>query len=253
MEAANSVSTAVFELKSDQFTLPNLRLLGADMHQLADQLEARVNQSPAFFLNTPVVIDLGPLPDDSDVDFALLVGLMRGHGMVPIGIRGGSKRQQELAELMELAVLAERRSAPATSAANAQTESASTSAERPSEATQKRPLTGMKPAQSKIITTPVRSGQRVYAAGADLIITAAVSSGAEVIADGNIHVYGTLRGRALAGVKGNRQARIFCHRLQAELIAVAGQYRVNEAIPENLTNNPVQVFLTDRKLNIEPI
>lgn len=252
MEAANPASTAVFELKSDQFTLPNLRLLGTDMMQLADQLEARVIQSPGFFLNTPVVIDLGPLPDDSDVDFALLVGLMRGHGMVPIGIRGGSKRQQELAELMELAVLAERRPAP-NKAPDATPKSASTVANAAQQASSKRPVTALKPAPSKLVTQPVRSGQRVYAPGADLIITAAVSSGAEVIADGNIHVYGTLRGRALAGVKGNRQARIFCHRLQAELVAVAGQYRVNEAIAENLTQTPVQVFLTDRKLNIEPI
>ena len=102
MQAVKNASTATFELKSDQFSLPNLRLLNTDMDRLADQLEQQVNRSPAFFLNTPVVIDLGLITENNnEVDFALLVGLMRGHGMIPIGIRGGSKQQQEMAELMQ--------------------------------------------------------------------------------------------------------------------------------------------------------
>ena len=246
MEAATSEATQVFELKSGRFTLPNLRLFHTNMDQFADQLEKQVSMAPAFFQNTPVVIDLSQLSGEStDVDFALLVGLMRGQGMIPIGIRGGTPRQQELAELMELAVLSEQqkneRAKPTVNKVIADKKTG-LKATKP-----------LKPQGSKLVSRPIRSGQRVYAAGGDLIITAHVSSGAEVIADGNIHIYGTLRGRALAGVKGNREARIFCHNLQAELISIAGQYRVNESLTEEQMNRPVQVGLSGKRLEIQSL
>jgi len=249
MQVVEDSLPPVFELKSGHFTLPNLRLLSTDMDRLADQLEVQVSRAPGFFHNTPIVIDLGLLTEmNVEVDFALLVGLMRGHGMVPIGIRGGSKRQQEMAELMELAILSDR-------------QQAGTKAQRPATekppaadaAAVKKPLVKLKSGLSKIISAPVRSGQRIYAPGGDLIITSQVSSGAEVIADGNIHIYGTLRGRALAGVKGNRNARIFCRNLQAELIAIAGQYLVNESLEEKHMNKPVQIALAGKKLDIQTI
>ncbi|WP_373508014.1 septum site-determining protein MinC, partial [Thiocapsa sp.] len=104
-----------------------------------------------------------------------------------------------------------------------------------------------------LVTRPVRSGQRVYAVGGDLSIIAAVSSGAELMADGNIHVYGPLRGRALAGMKGNTAARIFCQDLQAELVSVAGHYRVSENIPSELRGVPVQIYLDQKILRIEKL
>jgi septum site-determining protein MinC len=104
-----------------------------------------------------------------------------------------------------------------------------------------------------LVTRPVRSGQRVYAAGGDLSIIASVSSGAELMADGNIHVYGPLRGRALAGMKGNTDARIFCQDLQAELVSVAGHYRVSENIPSELRGVPVQIYLDQKILRIEKL
>ncbi|MGD2118708.1 MAG: septum site-determining protein MinC [Chromatiales bacterium] len=241
MQAKPQQAAQTFELKSGHFNLPNLRLLDTDMNRLADELYEQVQQAPAFFLNTPVVIDLGLLSEqNAEVDFALLVGLMRGHGMVPIGIKGGSKHQQEMAELMELAILAEGNNNANQPRPNATAEAAPVP-----------PKVISKPAISKLVTTPVRSGQRIYAAGADLIITSQVSSGAEVIADGNIHVYGSLRGRALAGVKGNREARIFCQKLQAELIAVAGHYMVNENFTPQQMGKPVQISLSGKALNIE--
>ena len=96
-------------------------------------------------------------------------------------------------------------------------------------------------------------GQRVYASGGDLVVLAQVSSGAEVMADGHIHVYAPLRGRALAGVKGNQEARIFCHNLQAELVSVAGHYRVSENIPPELKGMPVQIYLDHDVLRIEKL
>jgi septum site-determining protein MinC len=103
-----------------------------------------------------------------------------------------------------------------------------------------------------LITTPIRSGQRVYAAG-DLIIVAPVSPGTEILAEGNIHVYGALRGRALAGVQGNTEARIFCNDLQAELISIAGNYKISEDLNPNVRNKPVQIFLDKHTLVIKEI
>ncbi len=230
-----SSQDAVFELKAGHFTLPNLRLLSANLDALDEQLLARVQQAPGFFRNTPVVIDLTRMAEhDGKIDFALLVGLMRGYGMVPVAVQGGSAQHQEMAQFLELAVLSNNKSAkPAPVASNQNPDYKSVSA--------------------KLVTSPVRSGQRVYAAGRDLIILASVSSGAEVIADGNIHIYGALRGRALAGVKGNREARIFCQKLHAELVAVAGQYRVSEQLEASRLGLPAQIRLSENKLLIEKL
>ena len=105
---------------------------------------------------------------------------------------------------------------------------------------------------TKLITHPIRSGQRIYAAG-DLVIMAQVSAGAEIIAEGNIHVYSTLRGRALAGVQGNIEARIFCFDLQAELISIAGNYKVSEDLGASARNKPVQIYLQEKALIIKDI
>jgi septum site-determining protein MinC len=102
-----------------------------------------------------------------------------------------------------------------------------------------------------IQAAPVRSGQQVYAENRDLTVLAAVGAGAEVIADGSIHIYGALRGRALAGAQGNEKARIFCREFHAELVAVAGHYKVLDEIPKELHGKPVQVWLDNNgQLNI---
>ena len=242
MSATNpqrSAADPCFELKADSFTLPVIRLLGTDLEGLSEQLLDKVNQAPEFFQNSPVIIDLHAVRQtETAVDFALLLGLLRGYGIVPVGVRGGNPNQNEVAQTMELAILSERRAKP--------TATQSPSKTRPAPA-------GSGSSGARIITRPVRSGQRVYAAGGDLVVTAAVSSGAELLADGNIHVYGPLRGRALAGVKGNRQARIFCQQLQAELVSVAGHYRVSENLDSAVRSGPVQVHLDERRLLIEPL
>jgi septum site-determining protein MinC len=104
-----------------------------------------------------------------------------------------------------------------------------------------------------VITQPVRSGRQVYAHQGDLVVLATASPGAELLADGHIHVYGPLRGRALAGVSGDTRARIFCRSLEAELVSVAGYWRVRDDIPEDLIGKPVQIFLEDERVMIEPL
>ncbi|MGB9647734.1 MAG: septum site-determining protein MinC, partial [Stellaceae bacterium] len=106
-------------------------------------------------------------------------------------------------------------------------------------------------AKSRLITQPVRSGTQIYVRGADLVVTAPVSPGAEIMADGNIHVYAALRGRALAGAGGDAEARIFCSRLEAELVSIAGHYLVSDQIPAEHRGLPVQIALVDDRLTIE--
>ncbi|HSQ06247.1 MAG TPA: septum site-determining protein MinC [Chromatiaceae bacterium] len=238
---------AAFELKAAGFTLPVIRLLGLDMDAVAEQLGAKVEQAPDFFRNTPVVIDLTGLTETAgDVQFPQLVGLLRGYGMIPFGVRGGTQVQHSAAEAMELAILGDALVRRVGAAARPGQETGQP--QRPE--TEGRPI----PASGfTLITRPVRSGQRVYASGGDLSVVAAVSAGAELMADGNIHVYGALRGRALAGMKGDTDARIFCQNLEAELVSVAGHYRVSENIPKELKGVPVQIFLDQNILRIEKI
>src|SRR3984893_16049632 len=105
-------------------------------------------------------------------------------------------------------------------------------------------------AAPRLVTEPVRSGTQIYARGTDLVVTAAVSPGAELVADGNIHVYGALRGRAMAGASGDVEARIFCSRLEAELVSIAGRYLVSEQLPAEQRGFPVQIVLVDDQLTI---
>jgi septum site-determining protein MinC len=162
-------------------------------------------------------------------------------------VRGGGAAQNEAARAMELAILGD-----SARAAGRQ---------QPAEGAQAEPQVdapvgddhGDHTPVSMLVDRPIRSGQRLYAAGGDLTIVGPVSSGAELMADGNIHVYGPLRGRVIAGLKGDIGARIFCRSLEAELVSVAGHYRVSENIPMDLKGRSVQVFLDHEVLRIEPI
>ncbi len=245
-----------FELKAASFTLPIIRLLDSDIEAVAARLGAKVEQAPDFFHHTPVVIDLSDFPTtEGAAGLPLLVGLLRGYGMIPFGVRGGNKDQNAAAEALELAILRDSYVRASKSASTVVSESELVTEElqpRTSGAPKEPPVRKANPG-SILVSRPVRSGQRVYASGGDLSIIAAVSSGAELMADGNIHVYGALRGRALAGMNGNLDARIFCQDLQAELVSIAGHYRVSENIPAEMRGFPVQIFLDQKILRIEKI
>lgn len=248
----------VLELKAAAFTLPVIRLFGVDMDAVETELAPKVSQAPSFFRNTPVVIDLMALSDaDAEVGFPQLVGLLRGMGMMPVGVRGGSSAQHEAAQAMELAILGDaHKPRQRVSASEVEHSDASLTPVQESAAVRP-PRTGGAAATvvsaSLLVDRPVRSGQRVYAAGGDLTVVAAVSSGAELMADGNIHIYAPMRGRVIAGLKGDANARIFCQDMRAELVSVAGHYRVSENIPADLKGKRVQVFLDHEVLRIEPL
>ena len=245
---------ASFELRATTFTLPTLRLFAGDLAALSQFLEPKIAQAPEFFRNAPVVVDLTHLPTEVALDFPLLVGVLRGLGMLPIGVRGGSAVHRETAQLMDLAILSQGSRGPAAGVRTTPPAQAAPAAAAPAPTPSATPVPALVPGgPGKIVSRPVRSGQRVYAQGGDLVVLAAVSSGAELMADGHIHVYGALRGRALAGVKGNADARIFCSDLRAELVSVAGHYRVSEGLDPGLAGRPVQVALRDGRLIIEAL
>ncbi|MGY1425382.1 septum site-determining protein MinC [Lysobacter sp. A289] len=246
------------ELKIGQVGIANLRIRSLDVPRLTEEMRSRVQRAPNLFKNAAVVIDfggLGQMPDLATAG-ALMDGL-RQAGVLPVALAYGSSDTEQLADALGLPLLAKFRAqyergdetSPAASPA------AVPAAAPPREKAAPQPATPAKAATSKaspgmIHATLVRSGQQVYADHRDLTVLTGVSAGAEVIADGSVHIYGPLRGRALAGAQGNEQARIFCREFHAELIAIAGHYKVLEDIPTELRGRAVQAWLQDGQLQL---
>lgn len=225
-----------FELKGRMLTLSVLRVLTTDLEALAAQLHERMSAMPGLFEHLPVVLDLEGL-QGQDPDLPALLHALRQKGLIPVGMRAGDDP-----------ALAERAAAAGLGIMNIGVEPV-----KRTEPVRERPAAAPAPAAGLVIKQPVRSGQQIYARGGDLIVLAPVSAGAEVLADGHIHVYGPLRGRALAGVQGNVDARIFCQSLEAELVSVAGAYQISENIQTTERGRPVQIYLDGETLCITPL
>ncbi|GAB4359887.1 MAG: septum site-determining protein MinC [Immundisolibacter sp.] len=230
--------TPSFRLKGSLVTLSILKPLNTDLPAIEAGLEQRVSQAPALFDRAPLLIDLADLPADAELDLPALKALVARHGFVPVAVRGGGEAAAAQAAALGLGVLGDSRlpvdPPPAPQPA----------AENPPPASEP---SAPAPAATRLVTEPVRSGQQVYSRG-DLIVLAGVSPGAELLAEGHIHVYGPLRGRALAGLRGDTRARIYCRALEAELIAVAGCFQVAEDIDPGLHGRPAQVYLNGEDL-----
>ncbi|WP_305909069.1 septum site-determining protein MinC [Methylomarinum sp. Ch1-1] len=240
---------AALEFKSTSLNVPALMLISNNLVHIEHQLQEKIAQAPEFFKYSPVLIDLRELNKrEQTLNLADIVNVLRTHHFLPIGIRGGSEEQNQSAIELNLPVHSAHASQP--DANNPQTEKTIVPETEQSQK-QSEPAAAAT-LENKTVTHPVRSGQRVYAKG-DLIVTATVSAGAEIMAEGNIHVYGSLRGRALAGVQGNCDSRIFCSDLQAELISIAGNYKISDELDDSMRNKPVQISLQDQALIIEAI
>lgn len=238
-------SEACFKLKGSRVTMTILELYRYDYQSFNATLATAVNSAPDFFNQTPVILSLEKCDQDGFIDFIELGELCREYGLVPVAIRGGSEEQTLSANVAGLPRL------PAATG-----NSSGRSSESPAEAVTIREVeieVEVPVSANKVITTPIRSGQQVYAPGGDLVVIAPVSAGAEILADGNIHVYGPLRGRALAGVKGDTSARIFCQCLEAELISIAGNYKVNEDLQKEHWKESIQARLEGDQLVISPL
>ena len=238
------------ELKIGQVGIANLRVRTLDVAQLSREMRERVERAPKLFGRAPVIIDFGGLAQmpDAATARALLEGL-RGAGVLPVGLSYGTRETEQLAEQLGLPLLAKFRAQyePVAAAAPPARRESAPAEPAPAKAA-KAPAAAASP--GLVQKTPVRSGQQLYAENRDLTVLSTVGAGAEVIADGSIHIYGTLRGRALAGAQGNTDARIFCREFHAELVAIAGHYKVLEDVPKELRGKPVQVWLEKEQLMI---
>jgi septum site-determining protein MinC len=237
--AGNLVQGAVFTVMVVRAGL--LRDTAFEM-ELAEQ----ISRSPRFFLNAPVVLDLRDMAGFTTADeFAEASEVLRRNTLMLVGIQNAVPEQVEAAAAAGLASFApnstQPRRAPAQPAPFPEPSSPGPPPRQP-----ERPTA----AKTLLVTQPVRSGTQIYARGADLVVTAAVSPGAEIMADGNIHVYAPLRGRALAGAAGDADARIFCSRFEAELVSIAGRYLVSEQMPPEERGLRVQIALVDDRLTI---
>ncbi|MEY4753678.1 MAG: septum site-determining protein MinC [Pseudomonadota bacterium] len=235
---------AVFDIKSASLTLVALVLKEADLGALEREFGRRFGASPDFFNHDPVVIDLGQLRSGAaELDLPGLLALLRRYRMAPVAVRGGTAAQIEAALAAGLGEVPDP-SGPAHQAPTLVQEVVVQEVVREVPAA---PVT-------MVVDKPLRSGQQIYAKGADLVVLALVSYGAEVIADGSIHVYAPLRGKAIAGATGNAGARIFATCMEPELISIAGIYRTTETpLPKEVLGKPAQIRLDGERLLVEAI
>ncbi|AYN26308.1 MULTISPECIES: septum site-determining protein MinC [Buttiauxella] len=234
------MSNTPIELKGSSFTLSVLHLHDAQPEVILQALQEKVSQAPAFLKNAPVVVNVASL--DGSVNWKKVQQAVVSSGLRVVGISGckdeALKKEIERAGLPLLTEGKEK---------NSRAKAAPVEIAAPVE-----PVVNSI-TKTRLIDTPVRSGQRIYAPNCDLIITNHVSAGAELIADGNIHVYGMMRGRALAGASGDRDAQIFCTNLAAELVSIAGEYWLSEQIPADYYGKAARLSLASGALSVQPL
>jgi septum site-determining protein MinC len=243
--AIQATTPATFEIKSANLPLVALLLKSTDLVALERELRLRFGDIPDFFDQDPLMIDLSPLQAAArngasvgSIDFPALITLLGSYQLVPISVKGGTAGH--MAEALRAGLL------PVPDAQIVTSRAATTTPAAPAAPIQAAapPPVATAPLGAMVIDRPLRSGQQVYARGRDLVVLAMVNAGAEVIADGHIHVYAPLRGKAMAGARGNTDARIFSLAMEAELISIAGVYRTAEnPLPEGLVGQPTQVRL----------
>lgn len=263
MSSHTAVKTGV-ELKGGMYTFMSLKLATTSLDLIDETLADKVQQAPGFFKDTPIVLDLTLLNSEQleSMDPDKLLKSIRRHQLIPI-VASVQDNSSQFASALTLPLIdggvrsssVSTADKPAASDSAASGNTATSTAKPVTDAEQLDPVQEIQYVVKTpmLVKKPIRSGQQVYARDTDLIIMGQVGPGAEVIADNNIHVYGALRGRAICGVSGNNSARIFCQSLEAELVSVAGNYRMLEMIPENLRGKPAQISLDNDRLSIEPL
>ena len=263
-KAAVPARDSACEIRFGQVGLAQVRLRSVDANAIHDELAARLASAPQMFERTAVCLDVSALDQEPDAAaIRAVIDAVRRAGMLPVGLAHGTSAVEALARALELPVLTQfraqsRAASPSAASAGAQERPMDRSpsaagAGAPGPAESKKPAA---PEPTEFINPtlmhhqPVRSGQRVYARHRDLVVTSVVGAGAEVMADGCVHIYGALRGRAAAGARGEVTARVFCQEFNAELISIAGVFRVFETIPPELAGKPVQAWLDGDDLKL---
>ncbi|MCB1827003.1 MAG: septum site-determining protein MinC [Coxiellaceae bacterium] len=240
------------EFKADFFPMTVIKLTTSNLASIKSQIATTIIAAPNYFKNAPVVIDINAIDDTTSIDLEAICQLLRDQMMIPVGVRGLDKSAENDAISQGLAIMKapqseKKKPEPSLTSGN----TSATSAKK--KETQPEPTKG-KAVNTKMVYSPVRSGQQLYARNGDLVVTAAVNAGGECFADGNIHIYGPLRGKALAGANGDEEARIFCESLDAELVSIAGHYLTNDKIKTPKTKHTmIQIYLKNGRIQIEGI
>lgn len=264
--AATELKSAPFQLRGGSAMVMVLRLVDPARADFGQQLAAKVAQAPDFYRDAPVVLDLETLarwPAPPNVDFPALAGAIAEAGLVCVGVQNGTPHLTQAAKRAGLAAFPSARPANRPNAA-AETDGAATAAPAPraaapAQAPAPAPAREAPPAvvqkvvkgKTRLVTEPVRSGQQIYARDGDLIVMGTVNAGGEVLADGNVHIYGALRGKAIAGASGDREARLFCQRFDPELVSIAGLFRIADQIEADLIGQRVGIRIVDDTLVID--
>lgn len=234
--ASQYVKTQAFALKGRLFTLTVLKISDCTIEHLLSQIDEAVARAPALFSHAPIVLDFTDIEDVS-TDLNALIVALKEKGLLPVAVQTRNQTFSATAACLGLATL-----------------NASSAHDREigvlEHSTDKKDRETFLSA-SKMRHSPVRSGQQIANKAGDLIITASVSPGAEVLSGGNIHIYGALRGRALAGLSGDCSVRIFCQSLDAELVSIAGFYKLSDELPQH--KSPCQIYLKDEQIVVEPL
>lgn len=231
--AAATIERTCIQFKASFFPCTVLQLLQYDLDAIQNQIQDTIQRAPNLFKGSFIIIDIEKLSTEISISFDKLKHILASNGIIPISVKGGNAEQQEAAILDGLSIF---------------------SASKLNTAEIDKLKKVEQTLHTKLVTHPIRSGMQVYAKDGDLIVTASVSPGAELFSNENIHVYGALRGRALAGVQGNTQARIFCRSLDAELVSIAGYYLTKEDMQMYTTKEGmVQIFLENEKVRIESV
>lgn len=234
-----------YDIKSADLSMVALLLRTTDTDLVAQALADQLAESPDFFDQDPVIVDVSALNTQEEgfsIDLLALMAVLKAHALVPLAIKGAQGALLDQAKAAGLVDASDARIRRSVALPDAKEDSASPEVPEvpatPAVAPVSVPLGAM------VIDKPLRSGQQVYAKGRDLVVLAMVNPGAEVIADGHIHIYASLRGKAIAGARGNADARIFALSMEPELISIAGVYRTSEnAFPKDVLGQPAQVCL----------
>ena len=242
MSSRTPAHSLSFEIKSASLPLVSFVLKSADITLIAQDLQTRLGDTPDFFDNDPVLVDLQHLDDQAGpLDLPALLQLLRSFRMNPVALRPNNAAHEAAATLAGLFLTTEARTLPPSPATQEVVREVEVIREVVREV-----AIGV---SAMVVDKPLRSGQHVYAKGRDLVVLAMVNPGAEIMADGHIHVYAPLRGKAIAGAKGDTSARIFTHSLEAELLSIAGVYRTSDApLPKEVAGKAAQVWLVGDKL-----
>ena len=240
-------------LKGEMSMLNALYVSDLDIKKLTQELTEKRDEAPQFFMQSPIIVDCAELGEKAqELDFDTLKKNLLELDFIPVGVRNIPQGVSKI--LMEggwAIMRSTQDKADKKKPSEANTDKDKKTDEEGDEQAQLHQLEVT--INSVTVDRPVRSGQQIYAANADMTVLAPTSAGSELMADGSIHVYGAIRGRVLAGAKGNVSARIFCQSLDAELIAIAGRYQLLDESKTELRGKPAMVYLDGEKLVIEPL